>query len=114
MIEISGKYGNLVYETVEPEPEHEPARVVYHGHHYVEVDGHIYVEPGYYAVDDGNHPGWIDTFVTKEAAQKWVEHLENEGCAPSCIYVLHDEVNRCGICRLSQIQCGNSRKLSQN
>lgn len=41
MIAISGKYGNLVYEPAEPEPE--PARVVYH------VDGKIYVEPGYYA-----------------------------------------------------------------
>ena len=59
MIAISGKYGNLVqelmaeYETVEPEPE--PARVVYYGHHYVEVDGKIYVEPGYYAPDGLKH-----------------------------------------------------------
>lgn len=89
MIAISGKYGNLVQELMaeyEPAEPVEPARVVYHGHHYVEVDGHIYVEPGYYAVEDCNRPGWIETFIDKDDAQAWVEHLEDEGCAPSCIY----------------------------
>ena len=51
------------------------------GEHFIYEDYELYVEPGYYGIEDANSPRMIGVYDSREVAEAVKEYFDSDGCA---------------------------------